>query len=96
MFQSTPPHEGRQTATSTTQQFSCFNPRPRMRGDRTLGVPLSDVIKFQSTPPHEGRLQYRASRKRQISFQSTPPHEGRPGGVRQSDDLVHVSIHAPA
>ncbi len=57
VFQSTPPHGGRQYDPDAIRGGSiCFNPRPRTGGDVNNVDAFLHVMMFQSTPPHGGRL----------------------------------------
>ncbi len=56
-FQSAPPRGGRPGAISCTCcSSSCFNPRPRVGGDRVHASFLQHATMFQSAPPRGGRL----------------------------------------
>ena len=55
LFQSTPPHGGRQLPIRPGQKVCGFNPRPRMGGDIINFAPWHEIFLFQSTPPHGGR-----------------------------------------
>jgi len=61
-----------------SRNVPCFNPRPRMGGDR-LRLHCYAWPTFQSTPPHGGRLSPPVHVWCHDLFQSTPPHGGRRG-----------------
>ena len=56
-FQSTPPCGGRLPAICISAGRSCFNPRPRVGGDKHDEEAHKDGTVFQSTPPCGGRQQ---------------------------------------
>ena len=61
MFQSTPPHEGRQTARDSVLTSGQFQSTPPHEGRPVYSSSRSCFLLFQSTPPHEGRPYARAA-----------------------------------
>jgi len=59
---------------------SCFDPRPRVRGDSAHTSPRAAASWFRSTPPREGRPHVFVGQNFELQFRSTPPREGRPRG----------------
>ena len=77
-FQSTPLQEGRLVSLSLYSSFTCFNPRPYKRGDRSSVTYSTRYTLFQSTPLQEGRPYIYRVIDEGGEFQSTPLQEGRP------------------
>ena len=96
-FQSAPPHGGRPPARQPCNRGpSCFNPRPRMEGDRTADPNRPDRTGFNPRPRMEGDRRICGRAPRSVAFQSAPPHGGRPVMSQQPASLRLVSIRAPA
>ena len=98
MFQSTPPHGGRQAAGQDPRGVQAsFNPRPRTGGDQPKDCTVSYLYyAFQSTPPHGGR---RDQAGHLLSWHRVSIHAPARGATRAqgaSHVLTRVSIHAPA
>ena len=95
-FQSTRPHEGRDTAPEfTDKEDVCFNPRAPTRGatgkkSRRCCWLLVSI----HAPPRGARLVEVFREVRRVLFQSTRPHEGRANSALLAS-IVSVSIHAP-
>ena len=96
MFQSTPPHGGRQLAAQVIFEANEFQSTPPHGGRQLSLLWTSHRCKFQSTPPHGGRPGRAQTRSKKMWFQSTPPHGGRLMVRRESPSSKIVSIHAPA
>ena len=73
-----------------------FNPRPREGSDVQRIGDAGVCWRFQSTPPRRERPPSGMSRLTPERFQSTPPRRERPLKVSDAEDMVWVSIHAPA
>ena len=77
LFQSTPPHGGRQSTMLESLPSDAFQSTPPHGGRLSIASQMSIGTLFQSTPPHGGRPiidRYDAGSR---LFQSTPPHGGR-------------------
>ena len=93
-FQSTPPRGGRRPiARCWTTSTSCFNPRPRVGGDRGAAERSGWIVSIHA--PAWGAT-VDASASHADWFQSTPPRGGRRSSHRRSPRSAGVSIHAPA
>ena len=55
-FQSTPLHEGRQTASLYKDHVACFNPRPCTRGDIQVIIGLNMYSRFNPRPCTRGDI----------------------------------------
>ena len=87
LFQSTPPHGGRQASKTPCYSIVRFNPRPRMGGDppRLLWQSISRV---SIHAPAWGATYLRRLLLRLKVFQSTPPHGGRPYDVQSESPFT--------
>ena len=95
LFQSTPPHGGRQICPSIKSGCICFNPRPRMEGDHFGRLYSTHNYCFNPRPRMEGDNSGVNSNSPILRFNPRPRMEG------DEADWVHVgswivSIHAPA
>ena len=96
MFQSTPLREGRLKKLPELIQYTRFNPRPCVRGDRFGLIDLEAMQSFNPRPCVRGDRVVVLRKARCLLFQSTPLREGRRFGWCYWVKEVPVSIHAPA
>ena len=85
---------GDAAATSSSDQFSSFNPRPRASGRQTPRATPRTTPLFQSTPACERATRQPDHRVCQPEFQSTPACERATHVEAVAIDVGHVSIHA--
>ena len=109
MFQSTPPHGGRQTMRNRTWDWYLFQSTPP-HGGRPAYVPAAERLTvFQSTPPHGGRREDFTVLPLGLIVSIHAPARGIPlatgclfqstsrdSGRRPRSHGEDVSIHAPA
>ena len=91
LFQSTPPHGGRQRPHFHVLLFVKFQSTPPHGGRLIILLVGSIGIWFQSTPPHGGRLSFHIFSIPLSVFQSTPPHGGRQAS--RSTVLMPISFN---
>ncbi len=80
----------------TMRHRQCFNPRPRMGGDRRFPVSGRTLKCFNPRPRMGGDPRSALPQCPQCKFQSTPPHGGRHANCAIRSGWQKVSIHAPA
>ncbi len=91
-FQSTPPREGRR-AFLPLPPITCFNPRPRARGDRAKRSVMSRDVSIHA--PARGATPTPRYLPTSKCFNPRPRARGDKGS-RRAKTIVKVSIHAPA
>ena len=74
----------------------CFNPRPRMGGDREYSLQNTRSRLFQSTPPHGGRHLTLQIEDLYQCFNPRPRMGGDEKVIYPPLSISSVSIHAPA
>ena len=94
-FQSTPPREGRLKARYNYTRISCFNPRPRARGDVAIPGRLTMTNCFNPRPRARGDAINLSIIFKLVGFNPRPRARGDQISVNKRR-INHVSIHAPA
>jgi len=96
MFQSTPPQGRRRLPPNSISISSSFNPRPRKGGDGQDRPDCGHGQGFNPRPRKGGDRWRHPMSMRSLGFNPRPRKGGDVVGLDVLDDLLFVSIHAPA